>query len=90
MQVIFLICALVLCVSAALTIWRVLLGPSSLDRLISMDMMVSIIICGLCLWCVYVKKYYLVPTIITLSLLSFLGTVTVARYRVRDDQKPDI
>lgn len=90
MNIIFYISAVILSISALITTYRIIAGPYSLDRLISTDMLVAVIICGLCLWCVYRQQYFLVPTIIALSLLSFIGSTTVARYRVADDQTPDI
>lgn len=75
-----------LVIGAALTAVRMLRGPSTLDRLVALDTMIALCMCGLAAWAAYSRDTTVLPAIIALSLLSFVGSVAVARFRVRDDQ----
>jgi multicomponent Na+:H+ antiporter subunit F len=71
--------------AAIITTYRLLAGPSSLDRLVAMDTILAVSICSLALWAVYSLDTTIVPAIVALSLVSFVGSVSVARFRVRDE-----
>lgn len=72
--------------SALLTTIRILRGPSTLDRLVALDVLIALSMCGLAVWAGYSKESTVVPAIVALSLVSFVGSVSIARFRVRDDQ----
>ena len=74
-----------LVVAAVLITYRVLAGPSSLDRLIGLDSLLAVAMCGLAAWAVHSRDTTIVPAIVALSLVGFIGSVSVARFRVRDD-----
>ena len=80
------IAGVMLSVAAVMTSYRLLDGPSTLDRLVAMDTLVAVAICGLAVWAAYSLDTTLVPAIVALSLVGFVGSVSVARFRVRDDQ----
>jgi multicomponent Na+:H+ antiporter subunit F len=80
------IAGVMLAVAAVMTSYRLLDGPSTLDRLVAMDTLVAVAICGLAVWAAYSLDTTLVPAIVALSLVGFVGSVSVARFRVRDDQ----
>jgi len=84
--VVWLLCAGMLLISAVLTTIRVLRGPTTLDRLVALDVIIALCMCGLGLWAAYSLDSTVVPAIVALSLLSFTGSVAIARFRVRDDQ----
>ena len=63
---------------------RVLAGPSSLDRLEGVDALLAIAICGVAIWMVYTRDTTLAPAVVALALVGFIGSVSVARFRVRD------
>jgi len=75
----------VLLVAAALTLYRVLAGPNTLDRLVGVDTLVAMAMAGLAVWASYSRDTTVVPAIVALSLVGFLGSASVARFRVRDD-----
>ncbi len=86
MTVVFGICAAMLLTAVLLTLFRALRGPTTIDRLVGIDTLIALTICGLAVW---VARYYdtaIVPGIVALSLVSFIGSISVARFRVRDDQ----
>jgi multicomponent Na+:H+ antiporter subunit F len=50
-----------------------------------MDTILAVSMCGLGVWAVYSRDTTLVPAIVALSLVSFVGSVSIARFRVRDE-----
>ncbi|MFT4125871.1 MAG: monovalent cation/H+ antiporter complex subunit F [Gordonia sp. (in: high G+C Gram-positive bacteria)] len=82
----FLVAAMLL-VAAVLITGRVLAGPTTLDRLVALDALVAVCMCALTAWAAYSGDTTVVPAIVALSLLSFVGSVAIARFRVRDDQQ---
>lgn len=86
MTVVWIIAATILLVAALITTIRTLRGPTTLDRLVAMDTTVALAMCGLAVSVAASRDTTVVPGIIALSLFSFIGSVAVARFRVRDDQ----
>ncbi|QNG19964.1 cation:proton antiporter [Rhodococcus triatomae] len=84
MTVVLIISAVCLVTAAVLTAFRLLDGPSSLDRLVALDTMLGVSICGLAVWATFSGDTTLVAGIVALSLVSFVGSVSVARFRVSD------
>ncbi|MDL9946690.1 monovalent cation/H+ antiporter complex subunit F [Gordonia sp. ABSL11-1] len=75
-----------LMIAAVLTTIRVLRGPTSLDRLVALDTVIALCMCGLAAWAAFSRDSTVVPAIVALSLLSFVGSIAIARFRVRDDE----
>jgi len=50
-----------------------------------MDTILAVAMCGLAVWSVYSLDTTIVPAIVALSLISFVGSVSVARFRVKDE-----
>lgn len=75
---------IILAVAAILTTYRLLDGPGSLDRLVALDTLIAVAMCGLAVWAAYSGDTTIVPSIVALSLVSFIGSVAVARFRVSD------
>lgn len=71
--------AVVLFAAAALTLWRLVAGPSPLDRIISSDVMVAIAIAAVGLYSVIARNATGLPILLGLSLVGFTGAVGVAR-----------
>ncbi|WP_407445688.1 monovalent cation/H+ antiporter complex subunit F [Rhodococcus sp. (in: high G+C Gram-positive bacteria)] len=86
MTVMLVISGVLLFVSAVLICYRVFGGPNSLDRLVGVDALLAIAICGLAVWAVYSRDTTVAPSIVALALVGFIGSVSIARFRVRDEQ----
>jgi multicomponent Na+:H+ antiporter subunit F len=84
---VWMIAAVMLIVTAAITMFRVLAGPSTLDRLVALDTLVAVAMCGVGTWAAYSLDSTVVYGITALALISFVGSVSVARFRVPD--RPD-
>ncbi|MFD6895794.1 monovalent cation/H+ antiporter complex subunit F [Rhodococcus sp. NPDC060086] len=86
MTVILAVSGALLFTSSLLIGYRVLAGPSSLDRLVGVDALLAIAICGVSIWMVYTRDTTLAPAVVALALVGFIGSVSVARFRVRDEE----
>ncbi|MCC8926537.1 cation:proton antiporter [Rhodococcus sp. BGS-1C] len=85
MIVVLAISGVLLIAAAVITTYRLLAGPGTLDRLVAMDTILAVAMCGLAVWSVYSLDTTIVPAIVALSLISFVGSVSVARFRVKDE-----
>lgn len=86
MIVVAVVAAVLLSAAALITAYRILAGPNTLDRVVGIDSLIAMAICGLAVWAAYSRDTSVVPGIVALSLVGFLGSAAVARFRVRDDQ----
>ena len=87
MNAIWMIAAVMLVAAAALTTFRILSGPSTLDRIVGVDTLVAVAMCGLGTWAAFSLDTTVVYGITALSLISFVGSVSVARFRVPDIER---
>ena len=86
MNVVWMIAAGLLLAASVLTTARILIGPNTLDRLVALATGVAMAMCSLAVWAAYSMDSTVVSGLVALSLLSFVGTVAVARFRVRDNE----
>lgn len=87
MSAVWLIAAVMLIAAAAITMYRLLAGPSTLDRLVALDTLVAVTMCSIGTWAAYSLDSTVTYSLTALALISFVGSVSVARFRVRDDDK---
>lgn len=79
--------AVLLCAAALLTTWKVAFGPKTLDRLVSVDTLVAVVMCALNGWAAYSMDSTVVYGTTALSLLGFIGSLSVVRFRVKDKRR---
>ncbi len=65
---------------ALLALVRLALGPSLLDRVVATDTLLVIIAAGLAVHAGLQRDPTVVPVLVVVSLLAFVGSVSVARY----------
>ena len=65
---------------ALLALVRLARGPSLLDRVVATDTLLVIIAAGLAVHAALQRDPSLVPVLVVVSLLAFVGSVSVARY----------
>lgn len=75
-----------LTLAAVLTMTRLLIGPSTLDRLIAVDTTVAVTMCGIATWAAYSRDTTVTYGLAALALIGFVGSVSIARFRVPDIQ----
>ena len=71
---------LLLGAGALLALVRLALGPSLLDRVVATDTLLVIIAAGLAVHATLDRDPTVVPVLVVVSLLAFVGSVSVARY----------
>ena len=88
MNTIWIIAAVLLAAAAVTTMFRLLAGPSTLDRLVALDTMIAVTMCGIGTWAAYSLDTTVTYSLAALALISFVGSVSIARFRVPDtDEK---
>ncbi len=71
--------AAMLTLAAILTLWRLVAGPTPLDRIIASDVIVAVAIAAVALYSVIAGNATGLPILLCLSLVGFTGAVGVAR-----------
>ncbi|CAO1653264.1 sodium:proton antiporter [Salinibacterium sp. NSLL150] len=77
---VFIAVGVMLLVAGLLALYRIIRGPSILDRMIASDMLLTTIICALGAEMVYNGHTRSLPAMLVLASTAFLGSVVVARY----------
>jgi multicomponent Na+:H+ antiporter subunit F len=84
--VVLIICVSLLGVAALLLVVRISAGPTMLDRIVAFDVLVAVVICALALEAAVRRHSTTLPILGVLSLLGFVGSVSIARFtRGSDD-----
>ena len=84
MNVVGILCAGMLAVSGVLCLVRVVRGPSMLDRTVATDVLVAAIVGAVGVHAAVGRYSSTVSVLLTLSLVGFLGSVSIARFAARD------
>jgi multicomponent Na+:H+ antiporter subunit F len=86
MTVVLLICAALLALAAVLLVVRITVGPTVLDRTIALDVLLAVGVCAIALEAAYQRHTHTLPILLVLSLVGFVGSVSIARFaRGSDD-----
>ncbi|NLT55493.1 MAG: cation:proton antiporter [Actinomycetales bacterium] len=85
MNAVLVACLGVLGVAALLLVVRISLGPTMLDRVVALDVLVAVVICGLAIEAAVHRHTTTLPVLVVLSLLGFAGAVSVARFSPGSD-----
>lgn len=71
---------IMLTAAAGMAMYRIIRGPTILDRMISSDMLLTTIICALGAEMVYNSHTRNLPAMLVIAATAFLSSVVVARY----------
>lgn len=74
-----------LALALALVTFRLLRGPNTLDRMVSLDTFSAVLQCGIGVYITWTVDTTPAAVMVALALVAFIGSVAVARYRVPDD-----
>ena len=85
MNIVLPLCAGLLGIAALLLVARISLGPTMLDRVVALDVLVAVVICGLALEAAVHQHTTTLPILVVLSLLGFVGSVSIARFTPGND-----
>jgi len=79
-----------LSLAAVATMLRMLLGPTTLDRLVALDTLVAVTMCAIGTWAAFSLDTTVTYSLTALALITFVGSVSVARFRVPDVADPSM
>ncbi|WP_137120112.1 monovalent cation/H+ antiporter complex subunit F [Segeticoccus rhizosphaerae] len=88
MTLVAVIAGALLAVSSAIALVRIVRGPSVLDRAVASEVIVSIVVCAIGLEAATTRHAAVLPILVSLSLVGFIGSVSVARFVARDRDDP--
>ena len=80
MTAVITVVAIMLAVAAAGAIFRIVRGPSILDRVLAADVLLAIVGGALAVDMVVNRNLNYLALLIAISLIGFIGSVTVARF----------
>ena len=72
--------AVFLAAAAGMTLVRIVRGPSTLDRIVAMDVLLAITVCAIAAEAAWSRDATGLPILLGLSLLGAVGSVAVARF----------
>ncbi|WKS27437.1 monovalent cation/H+ antiporter complex subunit F [Corynebacterium propinquum] len=75
---------LLISAALAITVWRIIVGPNSLDRLIGLDGMVAMMQSAGATYIAWSSNSTVVYAMMVIAMLAFISTVAVTRFRKRD------
>ena len=80
MTAVVVLCFAGLTVAALLVLVRLALGPSVPDRIVALDTLLQVVVAGIAVAAGVTRRGDFLAVLVAVSLLGFLGTVTVARF----------
>lgn len=78
MSIVLLLCGAMLTLAAVLLLGRITAGPTMLDRIIALDVLVAVLICVIGVEAAVNRHTTTLPMLVALALLGFVGSVSVA------------
>ena len=85
LDLLVIVASVLLAASAVIALYRIVRGPSILDRMIATDVVLASIMCGLGGFMALSGRTDLLPVLIVLAMLGFVGSVSVSRYVSKSD-----
>lgn len=76
-----------LAAAATLVLFRVVRGPSILDRVVATDVLLAVVVTALVAEAAYTRDPTALPVVAVLAILGFIGSVSVARFTAGDRRK---
>lgn len=79
MTVVFIVAFGMLAAAGLLTLWRLLRGPSTLDRVLALDVLLVLIVAGVAMGMAASLRGLNLALLLSVALLSFIGSVSAVR-----------
>lgn len=80
MNIVGIVCAVLLLLTGLLCLIRIVRGPSMLDRTVAVDVFVAACLGAVGVHAAIFEYDTTLPILLALSLVAFLGSVSIARY----------
>ena len=75
----------VFAVAALLTVWRIITGPSILDRAVASDVLLTLVMCVLGADMAINHHIRTLPVLLIIAAVGVFGSVSIARFVARRD-----
>ena len=85
MTVVIAIVTALLSVAALLALFRIVRGPSLLDRVVATDLLLAVIVGAVGTEAAINRHATTLPILVVLAILGFVASVAVVRFAARDD-----
>lgn len=69
--------------AVSLVLVRIVRGPTTLDRIVAVDVLLAVVVCAIAAEAAYTRDATSLPILVVLSVLGFIGSVSVARFSPR-------
>lgn len=79
MTVVYTIVLVMLTVGGGLTLWRLLRGPTTLDRIAALDVIVVLIVASAAVYAAIFADGSNIPLLAAVALIALVGSATAAR-----------
>ena len=85
MNVLLIIAIGVFAVAAIITLWRIVVGPSILDRAVASDVLLTEVMCVLGAEMAINQHTRTLPLLLIIAAVGVFGSVSIARFVARKD-----
>ena len=85
MNVLLIIVYVVFAVAALLTVWRIVMGPSILDRAVASDVLLTLVMCVLGADMAINHHTRSLPVLLIIAAVGVFGSISIARFVARRD-----
>jgi multicomponent Na+:H+ antiporter subunit F len=85
MNVLLIVIYVVFAVAAVLTLWRIVVGPSILDRAVASDVLLTEVMCVLGAEMAINQHTRTLPVMLIIAAVGVFGSVSIARFVARKD-----
>jgi multicomponent Na+:H+ antiporter subunit F len=86
MNPLLIVISVVFAVAALLTLWRIVVGPSILDRAVASDVLLSEVMCVLGADMAINGHINTLPVMLIIAAVAVFGSIAIARYVARRDK----
>lgn len=87
MNLMLIVIYVVFAVAALLTLWRIVIGPSILDRAVASDVLLTEVMCVLGAEMAINHHTRTLPVLLIIAAVGVFGSISIARFVARRDQE---
>ena len=84
-DVLLIVIYIVFAVAALLTLWRIIIGPSILDRAVASDVLLTEVMCILGAEMAINQHTRTLPVLLIIAAVGVFGSISIARFVARRD-----
>ncbi len=85
MSILLMVIYAVFAAAALLTLWRIIRGPSILDRAVASDVLLTLVMCALGAEMAINHHTRTLPVLLIIAAVGVFGSISIARFVARKD-----